>query len=81
MPAINLGETQRKVLKLMSDLEWWTITKMCNTFKSTEPEAAMARLYKRGLLEKRIGSGLPFHHEYRLSESGIDIAIQAGVIQ
>lgn len=67
-----IGPTQRDILKAMSDLEWWTVRRLKETLHSTGAEKAIFRLFLRGFVEKRIGQGLPVHHEMRLTLVGID---------
>ncbi len=72
MKTDNLGPTQKKVLQALSDLEWWTIKQVSNVLCNSGAEKAVSRLYDRGFVEKRTGRGLPFHHELRLTLTGID---------
>jgi len=78
---INLGETQESVLRVMSNLEWWTLAKLRNRLSFSGADSSAERLWKRGLLDRQEGAGLPFHYEYRLSVAGLEMAIEAGVVR
>lgn len=76
MKTESIGPTQRKVLGAMTDLEWWTVRRLVESLHSTGAEKAVFRLFERGFVEKRIGHGLPVHHEMRLTLEGIDAYLE-----
>ncbi len=81
---LNIGETQIDVLRIMSNLEWWTGKKLQIVHQQYhyipgDAKKAVQRLVWRGLAEARIADSKIFHHEYRLTEKGIDAAIECGV--
>jgi len=78
---INLGETQKSVLRIMSDLEWWTLARLRKRLSFSGADSAAERLWKRGFLGRQEGAGLPLHYEYRLSVAGLDVALEIGAVK
>jgi hypothetical protein len=74
MERIEIGATQKGVLALLSDLEWWTTRKAVECLENSGADQALRRLASRGLLDVRTGRGVP-HHEYRLSSAGLDVVL------
>lgn len=74
MERSEIGATQKGVLTLLSDLEWWTTRKAVERLENSGADQALRRLASRGLLDVRAGRGVP-HHEYRLSSEGLDVVL------
>jgi DNA-binding HxlR family transcriptional regulator len=77
--VVNIGESQKQVLFLMSDLEWWTILEVFKLSTGMSPksvECSLSRLYSRGFVIRRTAQGLPLHYQYRLSNTGLEAALE-----
>jgi hypothetical protein len=74
MERSEIGATQKGVLTLLSDLEWWTTRKAVECLENSGADQALRRLASRGLLDVRTGRGVQ-HHEYRLSSTGLDVVL------
>jgi len=79
--SLNLGDTQTSVLRAMSNLEWWTLAQLRKRLSFSGSDSSAERLWKRGFIDRREGSGLPFHYEYRLSVAGLEVAIEVGAVK
>lgn len=74
-----VGYTQKKVLNYLSDCEWRNIDRICWMTKRTGADQATRALFKRGLVERRLGERskkMSVFHEYRITEKGIDALLE-----
>lgn len=84
MQKLNLGKSEVAVLKVMSDLEQWSIARLEAYLILPGARQAVQRLYARGLLDRALKQTRTFtrqgertapYHVYWLSCAGLEVVL------